>query len=646
MAHQGTAGRIFALMPNAAAPLPYLVFDFDSTFTQVEGLDELADIALQGHPDQARVVGQIKALTDQGMAGEIGFQESLSKRLALLGANERHLAPLVARLKTKVSESIRRNGNFFRQFADRIYVVSSGFREFIEPVVAEFGISAAHVLANTFIFDADGNITGCDPGNVLSRDGGKIRQLVLLNLDGPVYVLGDGYTDYQIREAGLAHRFYAYTENVSRPTVVARADEVLPSFDEFLYQLKLPMTLSYPKTRIKVLLLESPDARAAELFAQEGYQVEEVRGGLDEDELIQRIEGVSILGIRSKTQVTERVLEAANRLIGIGAFCIGTNQIDLAAAMKKGIAVFNAPFSNTRSVVELALGEIIMLARRIPEKNPKMHRGEWDKSAHGSFEIRGKTLGIVGYGNIGSQLSVVAEAIGMKVVYFDVAEKLQLGNAVKCKTLEKLLRQADVVTLHIDGRPENENYFGAAEFALMKPGALFLNNARGHVVNVPALAAALRAGQLGGAAVDVFPHEPKTNHESFENELRGLPNVLLTPHIGGSTAEAQRNIAEFVPERLMAYVNTGNTQQAVNFPNIQLPAQQAHRLIHIHANVPGVLANINNVLAAHHVNILGQYLKTNEHIGYVITDIDKEYDQEVIQTLRNVEHTIKFRVLY
>jgi D-3-phosphoglycerate dehydrogenase len=633
-------------MSKATAPLPYLVFDFDSTFTQVEGLDELADIALAGRSDAAERVAKIRALTDQGMAGEIGFQESLARRLALLGANERHLTPLVARLKTKVSESIRRNGAFFRQFADRIYVVSSGFREFIEPVVAEFGITPGHVLANTFTFDTDGNITGCDPGNVLSRDGGKIRQLVLLDLDGPVYVLGDGYTDYQIREAGLAHRFYAYTENVSRPSVVAHADEVLPTFDEFLYQLRLPMTLSYPKNRIKVLLLENPDARAKELFTQEGYQVEEVKGGLDEDELVARIEGVSILGIRSKTQVTQRVLDAANRLISIGAFCIGTNQIDLSGAIKKGVAVFNAPFSNTRSVVELTLGEIILLARRIPEKNPKMHAGEWDKSAGGSFEIRGKTLGIVGYGNIGSQLSVVAEAVGMKVVYFDMAEKLQLGNAVKCRTLEELLPQADVVTLHIDGRPENQDFFGAKEFAQMKPGALFINNARGHVVDVPALAAVLRSGHLGGAAIDVFPYEPKTNHESFENELRGLPNVLLTPHIGGSTAEAQRNIGEFVPERLMQYINTGNTQQSVNFPNIQLPVQPGHRLIHIHANVPGVLANINNVLAAHQVNILGQYLKTNEHIGYVITDINREYDLDVIQALREVEHTIKFRVLY
>jgi D-3-phosphoglycerate dehydrogenase len=633
-------------MPDTAAPLPYLVFDFDSTFTQVEGLDELAAIALTGQPDQATRVAAIKALTDQGMAGEIGFQESLSKRLALLGAHRQHLGPLVQQLRGKVSESIRRNGDFFRQHAERIYVVSSGFREFIEPVVAEFGIAADHVLANTFTFDESGAITGCDAANVLSRDGGKIQQLKDLQLDGPVYVLGDGYTDYQIREAGLAKRFYAYTENVSRPTVIARADQVLPTFDEFLYQLKLPMTLSYPKNRIKVLLLENPDARAAELFRQEGYQVELVPGALDEEELIQRIEGVSILGIRSKTNVTERVLAAANRLIAIGAFCIGTNQIDLPAAMRKGVAVFNAPFSNTRSVVELTLAELIVLARRIPEKNPKMHLGEWDKSAKGAFEVRGKTLGIIGYGNIGAQLSVVAEALGLKVLYYDVAEKLQLGNATKVNTLEELLPQADIVTLHIDGRPENKDFFGAKHFALMKPGALFINNARGHVVDVPALAEVLHNGHLGGAAIDVFPYEPKTNQEVFESELRGLPNVLLTPHIGGSTAEAQRNIAEFVPERIMQYINTGNTQQSVNFPNILLPSQQAHRLIHIHANVPGVLAKINNVLAAHHVNILGQYLKTNELVGYVITDIDKAYDQDVIQALREVEHTIKFRVLY
>jgi len=632
--------------PPTTATLPYLIIDFDSTFTQVEGLDELADIALTGDPSREKVVGEIRALTDQGMNGSINFSESLRRRLALLPARREHLPLLVERLKGKVSDSIRRNADFFRQFPGRVYIISSGFREFIEPVVADFGITADYVLANTFTYDEDGRITGFDPENVLSRDGGKIEQLRRLDLTGDVYALGDGYTDYQIREAGLANRFYAFTENVTRDAVVARADEIIPSFDEFLYQNKLPMSLSYHKNRIRVLLLENVEASAEELFREEGYQVDIVPGGLDEDELVERIQGVSILGIRSKTHVTQRVLDAANRLIAVGAFCIGTNQIDLTGCMKKGVAVFNAPFSNTRSVVELTLAEIIMLARRIPEKNPKMHQGEWDKSAKGAFEIRGKKLGIVGYGNIGAQLSVVAEAVGLQVFYYDVAEKLQLGNATKCRTLDELLQQVDIVTLHIDGRPENKNFIGVEHFAQMKPGALFINNARGHVVDVPALADALRSGHLSGAAIDVFPHEPKTNDESFESELRGLPNVLLTPHIGGSTAEAQRNIAHFVPERIMDYINSGNTQQSVNFPNIQLPDQQAHRLIHIHANVPGVLARINNVLATRHVNILGQYLKTNEHIGYVITDVDKQYEPELLDELRQVEHTIKFRVLY
>ncbi|KUG06941.1 phosphoglycerate dehydrogenase [Solirubrum puertoriconensis] len=635
-------------MANTTPPLPYIVIDFDSTFTQVEALDELADIALRGRPEREQVVAQIKALTDGGMDGSVSFSESLRRRIELLPARHEHLHELVQHLHTKVTESIRRNQAFFQQHADRVYIVSSGFREFIEPVVAEFGIPPEQVLANTFTFDAEGRITGFDPNNPLSQDGGKIRQLHLLGLDdAPVYVLGDGITDYQIREAGLAARFYAFTENVARPAVVAQADEVVPSFDEFLYQNKLPMTLSYPKNRIRALLLENIEPTAERLFREEGYQVEVVPGGLDEEELMERVEGVSILGIRSKTQVTARVLERANRLIAVGAFCIGTNQIDLLGCMQRGIAVFNAPFSNTRSVVELALGEIIALARRLPVKSEQMHRGVWDKSARGAFEIRGKKLGIVGYGNIGSQLSVVAEAVGMQVLYYDIAEKLQLGNATKCRTLEELLRQADIVTLHVDGRRENTNLIGAAEFALMKPGALFLNNARGHVVDIEALADALRSGHLGGASVDVFPYEPKTNDEPFESPLRGLPNVLLTPHVGGSTAEAQRNIAEFVPERIMGYVNTGNTLQSVNLPNIQLPPQQqAHRLIHIHHNVPGVLAHINNVLAAHAVNILGQYLKTNEHIGYVITDVNREYDQEVIKALRQVEQTIKFRVLY
>ncbi|MBC7446861.1 MAG: phosphoglycerate dehydrogenase [Hymenobacteraceae bacterium] len=634
-----------------SSALPTLVIDFDSTFCRLEALDELAALALADQPDGAARLTEIRHLTELAMAGELSFGDALRRRVALLGAHRRHIAPLVAHLQANVSESIRRNKTFFIRYADRVRIVSSGFREIIEPVVAEFGIPPENVFANTFTYDAAGAITGFDAANPLANDQGKITLLRTLDLPGDVYVLGDGWTDYEIRQAGLADRFYAYTENVERPRVVEAADHVLPSFDEFLYQQKyllmLPMTLSYPKSRLRVLLLENIHPEAERLFREQGFPVESVKGALSEEELMERIKGVSILGIRSKTQVTARVLDAADRLLAVGAFCIGTNQIDLQGCLTRGIAAFNAPFSNTRSVVELALGQLIMLARRVPYLSPKMHRGEWDKSAGGAFEVRGKTLGIVGYGNIGAQLSVVAEAIGMRVVFYDIAEKLILGNAIRVHALSDLLRTADIVTLHVDGRAANTNLVGAAELALMKPGALLLNLSRGHIVDLDALAESIKSGHLGGASVDVFPYEPKTNDEPFESPLRGLPNVLITPHIGGSTAEAQFNIGQFVPGRILDYINTGNTQQSVNFPIVQLPQlQNAHRLLHIHANVPGILARINQILASHEINIVGQYLKTNESIGYVITDVEAEYSKELTDELRAIPQTIRFRVLY
>ncbi len=624
----------------------YFIIDFDSTFTRVEAMEELADIALQGNPRREEVVAEIKHITDLGMNGEISFTESLDRRIALLHANRHHLAPLVEHLKTKVSASIERNRAFFREFADHVYIISNGFREFIVPIVTEFGVKEENVIANTFEFDESGNIVGFDRSNPLSANKGKPTCIKNLNLQGDVYVIGDGYTDYEIKEAGYANKFYAFTENVERGRVVDKADHVTPSLDEFLYLNKLPASLSYPKNRINVLLLENIHPKAVELFREEGFRIDVVAGGLDEEELAERIRDVSVLGIRSKTQVTRRVLENANKLMSIGAFCIGTNQIDLAACQERGIVVFNAPYSNTRSVVELAIGEIIMLIRNIPDKSAGMHQGIWDKSAKNSFEIRGKKLGLVGYGNIGTQLSVLAEALGMEVYYYDRVEKLALGNAKRCRTLAELLQISDVVTLHVDGRPENKNLIGKAEFDLMKKGVIFLNLSRGHIVDIGALVQAIKSKKIAGAGVDVFPHEPKTNQEEFMNELRGLPNVVLTPHIGGSTEEAQKNIAQYVPDKLIEFINKGNTFGSVNFPNLQLPELTgAHRLIHIHRNVPGVLAQINGILSRH-VNILGQYLKTNDKIGYVITDVEKEYSKDVIKDMKKIEHTIKFRMLY
>jgi D-3-phosphoglycerate dehydrogenase / 2-oxoglutarate reductase len=396
----------------------------------------------------------------------------------------------------------------------------------------------------------------------------------------------------------------------------------------------------------RALLLENihPDARAR--LAKDGCQVDTLPRALTEDELVSAVDGVQLLGIRSGTHVTERVLDAAPDLLAIGAFCIGVNQIDLAAASRRGVAVFNAPFSNTRSVVELALAEIIALTRGLTGKNRKMHAGEWDKSAAGSHEVRGRRLGIVGYGNIGGQLSVLAEALGMTVVFFDTADKLALGNARRCGTLQELLEISDVVTLHVDGRPGNSGLFGAAEFDAMKPGSLFLNLSRGFVVDHAALRRQIESGRLAGAAVDVFPAEPRGRGEEFVSELRGLPNVILTPHVGGSTEEAQQDIGEFVAGKLLDYLDTGATSLSVNLPGVALPVVPGtHRLVHLHQNVPGVLAKINQLLAEHDANIEGQLLGTRDELGYVLTDIGTEYTAGMRARLQAMDVTIRLRTV-
>ncbi|MFQ3576640.1 MAG: phosphoglycerate dehydrogenase [Cytophagales bacterium] len=624
----------------------YFVFDFDSTFTKVEALDVLCEISVPSDR-RAEVLAEIKRITDLGMEGKISLIESLTSRVSLLGAHKSHLDILVEKLKSKVSDSVVRNKKFFEENAENIYILSNGFLEFIEPVVTPYGIKKEHILANTFIYNAEGKIVGLDTNNELCQNRGKAKKIQALNLDGEIFVVGDGWTDYEIKLEGVASRFYAFTENVSRDAVTKNADHIAPSIDEFLYHSGLPAAVSYPKNRINVLLLENVHPDAVRLFREEGYNVEFVKGAMDEDELCEKIKNVTILGIRSKTMVTQKVLDHANKLLVVGAFCIGTNQIDLKYCQKKGIAVFNAPYSNTRSVVELAIGEMIMLMRNIPEKSNQMHQGKWDKSATNCKEIRGKKLGLVGYGNIGTQLSVLAENLGMEVYYYDVVEKLALGNAKKCNSLHELLRISDVVSLHVDGRANNKNLIGDDEFAVMKDGVIFLNLARGPVVDIDAFVKHHQSGKIRGAAFDVYPYEPKTNDEEFKSPLRGLKNVILSPHIGGSTEEAQANIGNFVPNKIIQYINTGSTYGSVNFPEIQLPEfKNAHRLMHVHGNVPGIMAKINQLLANNNVNILGQYLKTNEAIGYVITDIDTVHDKELEKEMKELSETIRFRILY
>jgi D-3-phosphoglycerate dehydrogenase len=398
--------------------------------------------------------------------------------------------------------------------------------------------------------------------------------------------------------------------------------------------------------KVRVLLLESIHPDAVTRLEAEGFEVESLRNALDETELIERIEGVHLLGIRSKTKVTAKVIESAESLVAVGAFCIGTDQIDLGATSAAGVAVFNAPFSNTRSVVELAIAEIIAMTRRLTEKNTLMHSGVWDKSADGAHEIRGRRLGIVGYGNIGTQLSVLAENLGMHVSFYDTADKLALSNAHRCASIEELLETCDIVTLHVDGRPGNLGFFGADQFRRMRRNSLFLNLSRGIVVDHVALRDALQSGHLAGAAVDVFPTEPKGRGDEFVSELRDLPNVILTPHIGGSTEEAQSDIGDFVANKLVHFVREGNTTLSVNLPGVALPEQAGmSRIVHVHINTPGVLAQVNSILAEHHVNVEGQLLSTRGEYGYLITDISGGYSDAVLEKLRGMTQTVRLRVL-
>ncbi|MEZ5047724.1 MAG: phosphoglycerate dehydrogenase [Chitinophagaceae bacterium] len=407
------------------------------------------------------------------------------------------------------------------------------------------------------------------------------------------------------------------------------------------------MKKSFPKNKINILLLENIHNSAAKLLAADGFNVSSVASSLSKKELLSKIENVHILGIRSKTEVDQDILKAAKKLLAIGTFCIGTNQIDKSFAAQKGVVVFNAPYSNTRSVVELALGEMILLIRNIIAKNKLLHEGIWDKTTTNSYEIRGKVLGIVGYGNIGSQLSVLAEAMGMQVVFYDLGDKLALGNAKRMNTLADVLKKADVVSLHIDGREENTCLIGKKELDMMKPGSIFLNLSRGHVVDYKALKKALLNKRIAGAAVDVYPDEPIANQDGFVSELQGLPNVILTPHIGGSTQEAQEHIGDFVAKKLIQFINKGDTYGAVNFPKVQLPAfQDSHRMLHIHYNKPGILASINTLFAKYKANIQSQSLNTYGDVGYVITDINTNYDKQLIADLSAVKHTIKLRILY
>ncbi len=544
----------------------------------------------------------------------------------------------------KISPSILRNKDFFKKNAESIYILSGAFIEIVWPIVASFGIKRQHIFANRLLYDFESTIIDYDRLNPLAQDQGKVKVAQQLKLKDNVIVVGDGYTDYEIKAANLANTFVAFTENVTRDSVVNIADIVIDELEGLFLACQIPY--NNKNTNKKVLLLENIHPFVAQFFTNAGFVVESLKNALEGDALKAKMQDVSILGIRSKTEISADIIDACPMLEAIGAFCIGTNQIDLKKCSQLGIAAFNAPYSNTRSVVELALGEIILLVRRAISMNHKMRNQQWDKSSTGAHEVRGKTLGIVGYGNIGTQLSVLAEAVGLRVLYYDIDDKLPLGNAKACHSLEDLLNVSDIVSIHIDGRKENERFIGAKEFAMMKDGAVFLNLSRGGVVDYDALIQAIASGKISGTGIDVYPQEPHGSNGEFKTPLQQFDNVFLTPHIGGSTEEAQFNIGEYVTKNLYAYSMDGASTGSVNFPQLYLPTiNKAQRLIHIHKNVPGILAQINSLFAAHETNIEGQFLKTNDDIGYVITDINHEIEADVLTKLQAIPHTIKVRIL-
>ena len=430
-------------------------------------------------------------------------------------------------------------------------------------------------------------------------------------------------------------------------TVLFPAIQKLFQLTYIFAEMETPKT-SYPKEKIRILFLENISDTAVKNFRSHDYtNVEKINKALTEDDLVKEIKDVHILGIRSKTQITRKVLDAAKKLQAIGCFCIGVNQVDLKAATKNGVVVFNAPYSNTRSVAELVIGLSILLIRRIPDKNKAAHEGIWLKEAKNSYELRGKTMGIIGYGNIGSQVSVLAEALGMKVIFYDVETKLPLGNAEDAKSLKELLSRADIITLHVPETSQTKNLINKNNLKHFKKGAILINYARGEVVDLDALRKAILDGTIGGAAIDVFPWEPEKNGDRFESPLQDIPNVILTPHVGGSTEEAQQNIGEDVSSKLFNYLEKGITFGSHTVPALALPPQEgSHRILHIHNNVPGVLSEINTTLSKNNINILGQYLKTNDEIGYVVLDVDKQISSKALHLLKEVKQTIKVRILY
>lgn len=599
----------------------YYLFDFDSTFTQVEAMEELAEISLSDDPEKEILIEKIKQLTDLAMNGSMPFGKSLKARIALLSAKRYHVNKLVNRLRKRISPSFTRNKKFFKENQGRIFIISGGFKEFIVPIVKPYFIDSEHVYANTFVYDKKGNIIGADERNVLSEEKGKVKLLKQLKLTGKVVLIGDGYTDYEVYESGQADQFFAFTENVARDKVLERSELIAPSLDEILFTEGLPMSISYPKSRLKALLWGEETFLAEPKLRKEGYRTMRLPRKTSKEELQSALNDSHILIFSSGVNFS-LVQNEQNKLLTAGVWGDLVDEAFGKRLAMGGVSVFGGEFSNIRSEVELSILKLLQLNRE---------KGE---------EIQGQKLGIIGYGYRGNTLSVVAEQLGMEVYYYDTFDRPAIGNARRMRQLGELLRKVNNVVITKADQFKGCCIIGVKELKQVQKETILINMGYDENIQEDVCIQALENGKLGGLGLD-FLVKKRSSHVGKGIKIRQGFNERM------GTRQAQENIANLLCERLIGFINTGNTQGSINFPELNLPAlQNMHRFIHIHKNKPGVLAQINGILATHKINVCGQYLKTSGELGYVITDVSKEYESQAISDLKAISETIRFRVLY
>lgn len=639
-----------------------IIFDFDSTIINAEGIELVIQNALQRVDENERKakLEQLRQITNTVTNGEMPLSEAFHRRFALAEITLADVKRAAAEILQTINPTVRETISALKSRGKSLFVFSTSFEQIVKPVAKELGLADENIFANRVRAHGE-QVLGVNEKRPLFMSMGKVYIAEWLKnegrLDGDTAVVGDGFSDLAIRKNNIAQTFVYFSGTNSRPNIRKEADFVVDRFDQLLplfcsteelsNETAEALVISSPIEKEKapqIILLENIHKSATSRFVQSKCLTEHYKVSWNENELCRQAESANILGIRSKTKLTARVISCLPNLWAIGAFCIGTNQIDLAAATNAGLPVFNAPYSNTRSVAELVAGEVIMLMRRISEKSSAAHQGKWLKGASGCTEIRGKTAGIIGYGHIGSQVSILLENLGMSVIFHDIVDKLPLGNVKRAQGLHDVLARADVVTLHVPDTTETRGMIGKKELAMMKEGAFLINASRGKVVDLEALRSALIEGHISGAAVDVFPQEPAEPEAPFYSPLQNVPNVILTPHIGGSTQEAQENIARYVSEKLLRFINTGATIGAVNLPEIDLPrVPGTHRILYFHKNVPGVLAKINSVFARREINVEGQILQTRGSVGYLVVDVDSQISAHVFDIMKHIAETIKVR---